>query len=119
MNPTKAAAILAVMVFFAACTHRASDIQVSYSHGWDTGEIKTCERASGTSVTPDSRGEVLLCDSDSQVAWIQSHRDAVYEVARMYSVVFLTSGKDEPWVSGRGHDTFWQCKKTTSDIECR
>jgi len=115
---TRAVAILVLLALLCACTHRASDMQVSYTRGWDAGEIKECERASGTSVAPDTRGDVLLCDSDPQVAWIQSHRDAVYESAKTYSVSFLTKGKDEPWVSGSGHDTFWQCKKTASGIEC-
>jgi len=120
MNPTKATVILAILLLLlCGCAHRTVEMRVSYNSGWDVGEIKKCERASGTSVAPDNRGDVLLCDSGPQVDWIQSHRDAVYESAKTYSVVLLTNGKDEPWVSGKGHDTFWQCKKTANDIECR
>ena len=126
MNPTKAAAMLALIVTLCAaglttaCTHKTVNMLVTYNHAaWDTGEIKDCEKASGTSVAPDRRGDVLLCDSDVHVAWIRSQKDEVYAAARTYSVTFLSSGKDEPWVVGPGHDTFWDCKKTADGIECR
>ena len=88
MNPAKAFAILAILAGLSCgCTRRRSEMRVSYNSGWDAGEIKRCERASGTSIAPDGRGDILLCDSDTQVAWIRQQRDAVYDGTRTYSVV--------------------------------
>jgi hypothetical protein len=133
MSNRIAALAVLVVVVLTGCGSRSKAMPVSYMEGdfesvkaatWEMGEIKKCEMAGRTSSPPDARGDLLLCDVDTWVAWSQGKfnpamKSAVYDDAKMFSVRIRGAGHDEPWVSGNGHDTFWQCKKTADGIDCQ
>lgn len=141
-------ALFPLLLLNCGCGPKGRNVQVAYVKGsvyerlypgtWETGEIKKCELASGTSVAPDAtKGDLLLCDIETWVVWsgtgpseldtkypqlveqAKNQRSYLYDQAKIFRVNFHNSGHDEPWVNRKGHDTFWDCQKTADRIECR
>jgi hypothetical protein len=87
---------------------------------WGPEENVECEIASRTSVSPDDRGDLLLCGTQTQLAWSQTWLRAdiktqIYEAAIEQKVTFHSVGRG----GNRGGHRFWQCKRTLGKIDCK
>lgn len=85
---------------------------------WADGEAKECQLASRSTQRPDERGDLLLCGTDTLVAWGMSwvrpdFKSQIYQNARTFAVTFRTAGH-----SGRARDTWWWCKRMSESIRC-
>jgi hypothetical protein len=74
--------------------------------------------ASRSSQPPDKRGDVLVCGSDTELAWNLGWlrpdlRNKIYENARLLKVRFRSSGH-----SSRNKGTWWICKRNDEEIIC-
>jgi hypothetical protein len=121
--------ILVILISVVGCRPNDRDILVAYVQGdvflpdlrarhWQIGDPINCYLASGTSITPDKRGDLLLCGERTQVAWSQTWlrddiRSQLYANAKPFSVKFHSAGR-----SGRYQPPTWTCKRTSDAIEC-
>ncbi len=86
---------------------------------WNYGETRECQLASRSFQPPDTRGDVLFCGSDTELAWNLGWlrpdlRNKIYENARLLKVSFRSSGH-----SSRNKDPWWICKRNGEDeIAC-
>jgi hypothetical protein len=117
-----------LLLLAGGCAPKGGDMQVAYLRGnttsgmtqdsWEYGETKECQLASCSSQPPDKRGDVLVCGSDTELAWDMSWlrpdiRTQIYENARILRVGFHSSGH-----SSKFHDDWWMCKRTPEAINC-
>jgi len=122
--------ILIILASLLECRPRDRDISVAYVWGdsflpdlrprsWRIGDSATCYLASGTSVKPDKRGDLLLCGEPTQRAWSQTWlrddiRSQLYQNAQTFPVKFHSAGRR----GGRYNGPVWSCKRTSGAIEC-
>jgi hypothetical protein len=105
---------------------------------WEVGEIKRCELASrATPFLSPGEKDLLLCGMPTSLLWLESKpsgeqtvkypqlveqgkqaRHYLYNHAKTFAVAFHNNGQKEPWIDGKGYDTFWQCKRTGDGISC-
>lgn len=89
------------------------------SKTWTSSESVECQMASGTSIPPDQRGDVLLCGAQTQLAWAQTWlrgdiKSRIYENATILNVTFHGAGHG----AGRYRPPSWTCKRLSEGIDC-
>ena len=70
---------LLLLLVAVACAPKGGNMQVAFLRGnaaygmtqdkWDYGETKECQLASRSSQPPGPRGDVLVCGSETELAW--------------------------------------------------
>lgn len=103
-------------------TVRGNYISGIRARSWNYGEVRVCELASKSTVPPDTRGDLLLCGSETQDAWGNTEdnkgRSDIYSSAVMTNVKFLNSG--HPGASGSKFSrTIWHCQKSMEGVLCQ
>ena len=121
-------AIALIVLLCEGCAPKGGTMQVAYLKGnwaygvtqgmWDYGETRECQLASRSSQPPDKRLDVLVCGSDTELAWNLGWlrpdlRNKIYENARLLKVRFRSSGH-----SSRNKGTWWICKRNDEEIIC-
>src|SRR5947209_5593498 len=120
--------ILIVSATLIGCRPKDRDVLVAYVEGdvflpdlrarpWRVGDSVSCYLASGTSVKPDKRGDLLLCGEQTQAAcsqtWLRDDvRSQLYANAESFPVKFRSAGRDR----GRYRGPVWTCKRTSETI---
>ncbi len=118
-----------VLIVSLGCKPKNQNMLVAYvggdlflprisSRSWVVGETKACQIASRTSIPPDKWRDLLLCGSDTQLAWSQTWlradiKKAIYEAAGEQAVSFDSSGH-----SSRFTGRWWECRRIAEGISC-
>ena len=112
---------------------------------WEAGETKTCRRSEDIDRQSGHKEEsMLLCDDGPSAlvsavgleAWQYKQPKPDYadrakeqgtgirrflrDHARTFPVSFRGPGTRDPWINGKGYDTYWVCtKKPNGEINCQ
>jgi|SRR5580692_9005766 hypothetical protein len=88
---------------------------------WNFGGVMECQIASRTSISPDGRGDLLLCGEKTQLAWSQTWlrpdiKTQIYAATERHAVEFRSVG--HPLLGNRYKPRSWQCRKTPDRVVC-
>jgi hypothetical protein len=126
-------AIGLLCILAVGCRPKSQNMLVAYVQGdvflphlnpgyWAIGEAKWCAIASRYSdpLSPDARGDLLLCGETTQLAWSQTWlrgdiKTQIYEAAKQQAVSFHSIGHNG---SSRGSSPRWLCRSAPQAIDC-